>query len=104
MPWGQRGNRRYYYRSVRRNGRVHKDYIGIGLVAEYAAEMDALQRAERNKAAQAWRQQRERMDAIEVQLQTWWNAGNVLLKAHLYEKGYHRHDRGQWRKWRENLR
>jgi hypothetical protein len=98
MAWEQRGPQTYYYRSVRRNGRVTKEYLGTGpLVALYAAE-DAERQAQRQADADAWRQAHAEMDALDAQLDAWWDAGTVLMKAILYAEGYYQHDRGAWRK------
>ena len=37
MAWEQRGPQTYYYRSVRRNGHVMKDYVGTGPLAALSA-------------------------------------------------------------------
>ena len=98
MAWEQRGTHTYYYRSVRRNGHVTKEYLGTGpLAALYAAEKAELQ-AQRQAEAEAWRQERAALDALDRQIDAWWNAGSVLLKATLYAEGYYQHDRGEWRK------
>ena len=53
MPWEQRGDRRYYYRTERRLGRAARRYVGSGDVAELAAAADELHRLER-AAAYLW--------------------------------------------------
>ena len=73
MPWSWRGNRRYYYRSVRNGRQVTKQYVGTGAFAEHCAAMDAEQRAEREAKREAWREERAAMDAIDAQLDAWWN-------------------------------
>ena len=100
MAWAWRGNRRYYYRSVRDGSRVTKEYVGTGPVAEFCAAMDAEQHAERDATRAAWRRQRADMDAIDAQVKAWWDASTSLLKAALYAEGYYQHDRGTWRKRR----
>ena len=49
MSWEARGNKRYYTRSRRINGRVVREYIGAGLLAEAAATLDSAARAERQR-------------------------------------------------------
>jgi hypothetical protein len=100
VAWAWRGNRRYYYRSVRNGRHVTKEYIGTGPVAERCAAMDAEQQAEREAQREAWRQQRAAMDAIDTQLEAWWDAGTTMIKAVLCAEGYYQHDRGNWRKRR----
>ncbi|MBY0232328.1 MAG: hypothetical protein K2W96_23875 [Gemmataceae bacterium] len=46
MPWESRGNQRYFYRSIRLNGRVRTLFLGAGPVAELAAAMDLLAQVE----------------------------------------------------------
>ena len=98
MAWEQRGSQTYYYRSIRRNGRVMKEYRGIGPLAALSAAEDAARRAQRQAEAEAWRQERAALDALDRQLDTYWNAATLLLKATLYIEGYYQHDRGEWRK------
>ena len=100
MAWARRGNRKYYYRSVREGGQVTKQYVGTGSFAELCAAMDAEQQAEREAKWDAWRQERAEMDALDAQLEAWWHASTVLMKAALYVEGYYQHDRGEWRKRR----
>ena len=98
MAWEPRGPQTYYYRSVRRNGRVTKDYLGTGPLAEFSAAEDAARHAQRQAAAEAWRQEQAARDALNRQIDTWWDMSTVLLKATLYTEGYYQHDRGAWRK------
>jgi hypothetical protein len=98
MAWEQRGSQTYYYRSIRRHGRVTKDYLGTGPLADLYAAEDAEQRAQRHTEAEAWRQDRAALDALDRQVDAWWDMGTVLLKATLYTEGYYQHDRGTWRK------
>ena len=98
MAWEQRGPHAYYYRSVRRHGHVTKDYLGIGPLAELSAAEDAARRTQRQTEAEAWHQERAALDALDRQLDTYWNAATLLLKATLYAEGYYQHDRGAWRK------
>src|SRR5687768_16820961 len=92
MSWAQRGPHTYYYRSVRHGGRVTKEYLGTGLLAELAAAEDAAQREAREATRAAWRQDWAAMEALDQQLDAWWDAGRVLLQATLYAEGYYQHD------------
>ena len=84
MPWARRGPHKYYYRSVRQGTRVTKEYVGTGSLAELSAAEDAERRARRHIAAEAWRQEQAALDALDQQLDTYWNAATMLLKATLY--------------------
>ena len=98
MAWEQRGAQTYYYRSVRRHGRVTKDYLGTGPLAELSAAEDAERQAQRHTEAESWRQEQAALDALAQQIDAWWDMSMVLLKATLYTEGYYQHDRGTWRK------
>jgi hypothetical protein len=88
----------YYYRSVRRHGQVTKAYVGTGPLAALSAAEDAERQAQRQAEAEAWRQERAALDALDQQIEAWWDTSTVLLKATLYIEGYYQHDRGAWRK------
>jgi hypothetical protein len=45
MAWEPRGTHTYYYRSVRRNGRVTKEYLGTGPLAALSVAAEAQRRA-----------------------------------------------------------
>jgi hypothetical protein len=98
MAWEQRGSQTYYYRSVRRNGHVTKEYIGTGPLAALYAAKEAERQAQRQAEAEAWRQERAALDALDQQIDAWWDMDTVLLKATLYTEGYYQHERGEWRK------
>jgi hypothetical protein len=98
MAWEQRGPQTYYYRSVRRNGHVTKLYLGTGPLAERYAAEDAERRAQRHTAAETWRQEQAALDALDRQIDDWWDMSTLLLKATLYTEGYYQHDRAAWRK------
>jgi hypothetical protein len=98
MAWEQRGRHTYYYRSVRRHGRVTKDNLGTGSLAALSVATDAQRQAQCQAEAEAWRQERAAPEAIDTQLDAWWDLGTVELKAILYTEGYYQHDRGTWRK------
>ena len=101
-PWEtrERGGR-YYTRSRKADGRVIREYVGAGPVAEIAAEMDRLGRLEREGEAQARREERERLDALAAPVEELCDAAEALARAALVAAGYRRHNRGEWRKSRE---
>jgi hypothetical protein len=99
MGW-ERG--RYYTRTVRRNGRVCRVYVGKGPVAERAAAEDARHKAERQSARDAARAERQRQDAAAGPLDLLGVWLDELGRATLLAAGYRQHARSQWRK-RRNL-
>jgi hypothetical protein len=92
----------YYYRKIRRDGRVVSEYAGSGLFAQLSYRLDAIRRAERlavEAERRAERQHRAQVERAE-------NAGAWALLAEaqryaallLLASGlYYRH-KGQWRK------
>jgi hypothetical protein len=90
----------YYTRSKKVNRRVAREYVGAGRLAELVAEMDALERRHRQEEAEAWRAERERMEALEAPIEELCEAAEVLARATLLAAGYRRHNRGEWRKRR----
>ena len=100
MAWEHRNNgKRYYYRARRVDGRVVKEYVGTGPIAEAAARQDAQQRAERQTQLQAERARRERYEAAQQLLSTLCDECDALVAAALTAAGYYQHHR-QWRKRR----
>ena len=66
MAWEQRGEKRYYYRSVRNGKKVKKVYFGSGAEAAAVAEMmevSRLARVRRNEKIRTLRQQYQQADA-----------------------------------------
>ncbi len=102
MAWEKRDRGGLYYtRSRKVDGKVLREYLGTGPLAELAAQMDALKRCQREEEAQALREERERMEALESPLEELCEAAEVLTRATLLAAGYRRHNRGEWRKKRE---
>ena len=100
MAWEQRGNRSYYYRSVRSGPRVIKEYAGTGLAGMLAEEFDAEQREQR--ACEQERRERAcaRWADLEQSARELEDLSDLLTAASLTVAGFHRHDRGEWRKRR----
>lgn len=101
MGWERRARGgQFYTRSRRVGGRVVREYVGAGVLAEVAAALDAL---ERERAAEHRREGKagaERLDAAEALLIELCEAADALAAAALLAAGYHRHDRGDWRRRR----
>ena len=102
MGWDTRGGRgRYYTRSRREGGRVVREYLGGGALAQAAADLDALGRERRGLERQQAQEQRQEDAQIEQAVGDFCREVEAALRAALESAGYHRHARGQWRKRRE---
>jgi hypothetical protein len=91
----------YYTRSRRVSGRVVREYVGGGILGQLAAQMDTQERRRREEEAAAWKEEQERIDALEAPIEELCEGAEVLTRATLLAAGYHRHNRAQWRKRRE---
>jgi hypothetical protein len=97
MAW-ERG---YYYRVRKVNGRVVREYVGAGEVAELVAQMDALEREQRRVEALAQRQEKDELKALDADLKAVNEIIDLAARAALLAAGFHLHKRGEWRKRRE---
>lgn len=104
MGWEARGDgcRSYYYRGRKVDGRVVKEYVGTGEVAELSAALDARERDARAAAAEALRERRARDAEVDADVGAIEEAARVLAAATLLAAGYHRHHRGEWRRRRDD--
>ena len=102
MAWERRERGGLYYtRSRKVDGQVVREYVGGGVLGELAARMDAEARQRREEEAAVWKEECERMEALSAPAEELWEAIEVLARAALLSAGYHRHNRGEWRKRRE---
>lgn len=90
--------RRYYTRSRRVNGRVVREYVGSGLIGQ----MDAADRERRLALKAKANQARAEVKLIDGDFQWIEELADVLVHAALVAAGYHRHNRGEWRRKREH--
>ena len=111
-PNGKRGNRPevaqtmgwergYYYRVRKVNGRVVREYIGAGKVAELVARMDALEREQRQLEALERRHEKEQLNTLDAELKTLNDKVDLAARAALLAAGFYRHKRGEWRRRRD---
>jgi hypothetical protein len=97
MAWEERGRGgRYYYRSVRDGGRVRKEYLGTGKIAEILARSDELIRRQRAEELDRERAEVERLDTLAAPVVALDEAASVLVRAELVAAGYHKY-KGEWR-------
>ena len=102
MAWETRGGQgRYYTRSVRRDGVVVREYVGTGRVAEAVAARDRERRVTREAQRDARRAALGRLAEADALVGVLCAAAETAARAHLLLAGYHRHDRGAWRRRRE---
>jgi hypothetical protein len=112
VPDGERGNRfevaqtmgwerGYYYRVRKVNGRVVREYVGAGEVAELVTQMDALKREQRRLKALEQRQEKDELKALDTELKVVNERIDLAAHAALLAADFHLHKRGEWRKRRE---
>jgi hypothetical protein len=95
---------RYYIRNTRIDGRVVSEYYGRGERADRAVAADAERRAERQARAADWKAKQSHLDVLDASLAELDEPADLLLRAALLAAGFHRHDRGEWRRRRESKR
>jgi hypothetical protein len=102
MAWQEVDGRRYYYRGRRLCGRPRRLYVGAAgsPAAELAAAADHLRRLGREVAARERHAERERLRGAEAPLLALCERTDVLTRAALLAAGFHKHDRGPWRRRR----
>lgn len=100
MSWEGRRKGNYYYRARRVNGRVIKEYIGSGAEAEEAAKRDVEAREAARKRDKAFLAFQKENDKLEVMFQIVDICIEVLMEHTMTAAGYHRTNRGPWRKKR----
>jgi hypothetical protein len=93
---------RYYSRSRKVNGRVVREYCGVGEVAELAAHLDTIKRAQREAEQEARRAEKAELDALDAGVKELDDLTDLLARAALLAAGYRQHKRGEWRKRRGN--
>ncbi|WP_169973115.1 hypothetical protein [Tautonia rosea] len=101
MGWKTINRSRYYYRSRRENGRVRTEYVGSGQAAELIATLDLSDREERQAEREAERAEREAAEREERELADWFGRVEAVAEAALIAAGFHRHNRGEWRRRRD---
>ncbi len=97
MGW-ERG--KYYTRSRKVNGRVIREYVGSGLIANLAAQLDDVDREKRKLERAAEHLSRTEFDEIDEHLGELDRQCDLLAEAALIATGHRQHHRGEWRKQR----
>jgi hypothetical protein len=96
MAWN---SKRYYTRSIKRDGRVIRQYLGNKPAALVIAELDRKRRFERQQSAQQLRLLKAEMAELESLLQPLHDFADGAAALARIDAGYHNH-KGQWRKKR----
>ena len=91
----------YYYRARKVCGRVVKEYVGAGQAAVLASRIDAQLGGQTRAEAEERRSALETFDADEAPLADLCRKVELLARGALLGAGYRQHDRGQWRRRRE---
>lgn len=102
MAWEARrgGTRRYYTRSLRQGSHVVRQYVGTGPHAEAVAAADRERRVNGDARRAATRSTLGRIAEADAKVKALYDAAEAAAGAHLLMAGYHRHDRGSWRRRR----
>ena len=101
MAWQQSPTgKRYYYRSVKKDGRVIHTYCGTGEAGEKAAAEDEQRRQARRQHLEAQHSIEAQWKAIWASAQTLTESTTQLTRATLVLAGFHQHRRGEWRRRR----
>jgi hypothetical protein len=95
-----RGSKIYYYQTVWSGGRARTAYAGSGEDAVLAAELDRVGREERERARERAERDARAFDDAWSAVGRWSRLVEAVVAAALESAGYHRHDRGPWRKRR----
>jgi hypothetical protein len=95
---------RYYTRSRKVNGRVVREYIGGGEAGKLVAQLDAINRQDRELARETMRTLRAELDALAARLDELNGLTDLLARAALVAAGFRQHKRGEWGKKRDNCK
>ena len=90
----------YYTRSRRVDGRVVREYVGRGPLAEIIAQADEAEREAHRLQRRREREQMEQDRELDDLFGAYSAGVDELLRGVLEAAGYHRHKRGEWRRAR----
>ena len=102
MAWEKRGNTQYYYTAKRKNGRVVKTYYGNGEAARRQEKHANLLKLLEKKNQLRIQQEMDSLDELDRGVAEQAEIAEMIAKLALVEKGFHLHQRGEWRKRRVN--
>lgn len=96
MAWEERGGKRYYYRKVRKGGRVFSVYEGGGIGGEIAAAQDVGEREKKTQTRAELQREMAAQDRIDNLIGESERIAQDAARRALEAVGYHQHKR-QWR-------
>ena len=99
MAWESRGQKRYYYRVQKANGRVRKLYLGAGDLARQAAAHDEARKARRAADQAELAELQTSLTTVEQIAAEVQHGVDLLTEATLLALGYQER-RGEWRRRR----
>jgi hypothetical protein len=101
MTWEQRNGRgKYWTTTHRENGRIVREYFGTGELGRLASEVDDMARQTRLLEREERAAERDRIATIEDPVVAFGRVVDLAVTCELLVSGYHRHDRGPWRRRR----
>lgn len=93
-----RGGRTYWYKSVRKGGRVTSEYRGGGEFAAPAGRLEAIEHEKRRTRARDDKARRARLEAEDRPILEMFRAVEIVARAFLESRGYYLHRRHEWRR------
>ena len=103
MGWEQRAGRKpLYFESIRVDGRVVRTCFGGGPEAHLAAKMTALRRVDKTTARAVGDAEAAKIATLTREMRTLEGICALLSSAKMIASGFHRHDRGTWRRRRDH--
>ena len=90
----------YYTRSRRVDGRVVREYVGAGPLADIIAQADEAEREAHRLQRRREREQMEQDRELDDLFGAYSAGVDELLRSALEAAGYYRHKRGEWRRRR----
>jgi hypothetical protein len=93
MGWEKRGNKRYFYRIEKRQGRSVRTYYNSGEIAELAATAEAIPRVQREIEDRRRKREQEPLATAETLVNELCEQSDRLVRATLVASGYRRKGR-----------
>lgn len=97
MALEKRGENFYYYKKERERNRVVSKYYGTGELASLIAQMDEIERDEKQCKALERRETRRKLEAIDLELAEIERNVKILTECYLTGKGFYKTTSREWR-------